>query len=211
MHHYNYVKNEKRETKRKMKSHERSYLQDSIKLPNIIDAKIQPLFKFPEELEDVSLRKKLKLKNNGAGSVKEKENKILSKHSYTEQRLKKEQFRRQLIELIVKPELSEERLDSRDKDINRYYYYVQNGINTVHVTTLEKRIIDNIMILISPQFRNRFNEFLNTLLKEVENEFIVSMKKSIVEFAFKDPFENEFSQVFRIFNSFIYGQYLWNF
>ncbi|XP_051168782.1 dynein axonemal heavy chain 7-like [Leptopilina boulardi] len=195
--HSNYMVDEKCKGKKKMKSQKRSaHLLNTIKLPNIINTKIEPLFKFPDDLlEDVPLRKKLKLKNNESELSKKKEKKCLLKYSYTEERLKKEQFRRQLIELIVKPELSEtERLNSRDKYINRYYYYIQNGINTIHVTTFEAKIVDNIMILISPQFRNRFNESLNNLLKEVEDEFIVSMKKSIVEFAFKDPFENEFPQ-----------------
>lgn len=193
--HSNKVENEKRENKKKMKCHKK-IPQDSIELPNIIDAKIEPLFKFPNELTGkLLIKKKFNLPNNELGISKKQGNKILSmKNSYTQQRLKREHFRRHLIELIVKSEHSGDDDDdddeilnsSRDIDINRYYYYIQNGINTVHVTTFEKNIVDNIIILVSPKFRNRFHESLNNLLKEVEDEFIISMKKSIVEFAFKD-------------------------
>lgn len=169
--------------------------QESIKLPNIIDTKVEPLFKFSDELSNVPFCKKFKSKDKCSEFPKKREKKVSSKKSYTEQRLRREAVRRYLIELIVRPELFEDGINSGDKDINKYYYYIQNGIDTIHVTPLEEKIIANIMILIPKEFRHRFLEFVNDLLKEVENEFIVTMKKSIIEFAMINPQERDISQV----------------
>ena len=174
--------------------------QESIKLPNIIDSKVEPLFQFPDELSNVPYYKKFKSKDKNFQLSKRKEKKNSSKKSYTEQRLRREEVRRHLIELIVRPELYEGGFDNGDKDVNRYYNYIQHGIDTIHVSSVEEKIIANIMILIPKDFRDRFVDFVNDLLKEVEIEFIGSMKKSIVEFAMTDPLERNFSEVLIEFN-----------
>ena len=176
--------------------------QDSIKLPKIINTKIEPLFKLPDELSQLPCYKKFKSKDSEFS--RKKYRMTPSKKLYTEQRLKKEQFRRYLIDLIVKPELSEKELDNIDKDVNRYHYYIQNGIDTIHVTTIEEKIIQNIILLIPEKFRIRFVELVNDLLKEVKSEFTVTMKEAIVEFALRDPLENDLVQVLIYFKAFIH-------
>lgn len=95
-----------------------------------------------------------------------------------------------MIGLIVKPELPAKDIDlSDDRDVNRYYYYICNGVDTIHTASIEQIFVEAILDLVPSNLRNQFPDFANNLMIEIKEDFIKNMKRAIVEFALTDPFE----------------------
>lgn len=94
-----------------------------------------------------------------------------------------------MVGLIVKPELPEKDADLRDdKDVNRYYYYISNGVDTIHTASIEE-IFTTILDLIPSDLRDQFADFTNKLMLEIKEDFTRNIKKAIVKFALAKPFE----------------------
>lgn len=68
-------------------------------------------------------------------------------------REERELFRQKLVELIAAPDDPEMSLDdlgnnlagefpnNKEKEILRYYYYIKHGIETIHVSPINKRVL----------------------------------------------------------------------
>lgn len=96
---------------------------------------------------------------------------------------------RLMVSLIVKTELPEIDIDlNNDEDINRYYNYIYNGVNTFH-TQIQDNILEKILNLVPYYLRNRFNYYTEDLLIEIRDTYTRNMKKAIVEHALQDPME----------------------
>ncbi|KAK2587842.1 hypothetical protein KPH14_003939 [Odynerus spinipes] len=148
------------------------------KPPKIMDAKVEPLFSLPENLIDCEKYKKRKI---------EKIN--VEETSYTSRRFKKEQFRRCIVGLITKPELSEKDEDLRnDKSVNRYYYYISHGIDTTQIARIGEDVSNKILHLVPFKLRERFADYTNKLLAEIEEDFSRNIKRAMLEFALLDPY-----------------------
>lgn len=101
-----------------------------------------------------------------------------------------------MVGLIVKPELSAKDIDlGDDKDVNRYYYYICNGVDTIHTASIEQVFIEAILDLVPSNLRDQFPDFANNLMIEIKEDFIKNIKKAIIEFALADPSEEYFSEV----------------
>lgn len=158
----------------------------SASLTPFIEAKVEPLFALPENLLDPSVCKRFKRRS--AATVENK----YHPNSYTGQRLRKEKFRRYMVGLITKPEVPEEGLDlNNDRSVNRYYYYIRNGIDTIHVGTIDDDTVSKIVAKVPDHLSTNFNASMESLMKEVRDDFILGIKKSIVEFVLTDPFTDE--------------------
>ncbi|XP_032678015.1 dynein heavy chain 7, axonemal-like [Odontomachus brunneus] len=138
-------------------------------------------------------------KRKGGGELikrKEKARKLYE-GSYTAQRLRQENFRRFMVGLIVRPELPEAGVDlSDDKDVNRYYYYICNGVDTIHTASIGQDYVDAILALVPGNLRERFPDFTANLVAEIKEDFTRNMKKAVVKFALANPFEDYLSEVF---------------
>lgn len=97
---------------------------------------------------------------------------------------------------MVQPELPRVDVDLKnDKGVNRYYYYIRNGVDSVHVTPLDIKALATILELV-PKRLCDFEKLKAELIKEIKDEFLVAIKRSIVEFVLKDPNQEEiFHQV----------------
>lgn len=101
-----------------------------------------------------------------------------------------------MVGLIVKPELPEKDVDlSDDMDINRYYYYICNGVDTIHTVSIEDVFVEAILDLIPSSLRDKFPDYASDLILEIKENFTKNMKKAIVEFALTDPFEEHLTEV----------------
>lgn len=101
-----------------------------------------------------------------------------------------------MVGLIVKPELPEKDVDlSDDKDINRYYYYICNGVDTIRTVSIEDVFVEAILDLVPSSLRDKFPDFANNLILEIKEDFTKNMKKAIVEFALTDISKERLSQV----------------
>ena len=119
----------------------------------------------------------------------------------------REEFRKSLVDIIMHDErktsvrndvddveidvsLSEEPKNI-EKDILRYYYYIHNGIDTDHVAPLENSSLQNVMRLIKERLRQNFPDSVATLSDEVKEDYLLSVKKAIVDFVLRDSREAE--------------------
>lgn len=101
-----------------------------------------------------------------------------------------------MVGLIVRPELPEKGVDlSDDKDVNRYYYYICNGVDTIHTVSIEDVFVEAILDLVPGNLRDKFPDFAGDLILEIKEDFTKNMKKAIVEFALVDPSQEHPSEV----------------
>ncbi|XP_052236951.1 dynein axonemal heavy chain 7-like isoform X2 [Dreissena polymorpha] len=78
-----------------------------------------------------------------------------------------------------------------EKDILRYYYYIHHGIDTEHVAPMEDSWLENVLALISTELKEGHNETIDNLSDEMREDYLLSVKKAIVDFVLKDPRERD--------------------
>ncbi|XP_070188303.1 dynein axonemal heavy chain 7-like isoform X3 [Littorina saxatilis] len=76
---------------------------------------------------------------------------------------------------------------SAEKDILRYYYYIHNGIDTEHVAPMEDSWLENVLALVPHRLKAGHKETIETLSDEMREDYLLSVKKAIVDFVLKDP------------------------
>ncbi|XP_008061721.1 dynein heavy chain 7, axonemal [Carlito syrichta] len=77
-----------------------------------------------------------------------------------------------------------------EKDILRYYYYIHHGIDTDHVAPMEDSWLEHVLDLV-PQHLKVLTDSILVLSDEMREDYLLSVKKSIVDFVLKDPREKE--------------------
>ncbi|XP_014396707.1 PREDICTED: dynein heavy chain 7, axonemal [Myotis brandtii] len=77
-----------------------------------------------------------------------------------------------------------------EKDILRYYYYIHHGIDTDHIAPMEDAWLENVLNLV-PQHLKVLTDSILTLSDEMREDYLLSVKKSIVDFVLKDPREKD--------------------
>ncbi|CDQ57277.1 unnamed protein product [Oncorhynchus mykiss] len=81
-----------------------------------------------------------------------------------------------------------------EKDILRYYYYIRNGIDTEHVAAMEDSWLENVLDLV-PTHLKRLTRTIELLSDEMKEDYLLSVKKAIVDFVLRDPRENDEDKV----------------
>ncbi|KAM6178382.1 dynein axonemal heavy chain 7 [Rhynchocyon petersi] len=77
-----------------------------------------------------------------------------------------------------------------EKDILRYYYYIHHGIDTDHIAPMEDSWLEHVLDLV-PKHLKVLTDSILTLSDEMREDYLLSVKKSIVDFVLKDPREKE--------------------
>ncbi|KAI8819310.1 dynein heavy chain and region D6 of dynein motor-domain-containing protein [Fimicolochytrium jonesii] len=78
----------------------------------------------------------------------------------------------------------------QEKDtMQRYYYYITNGIDTHHVAEMEDQWLENVLRLLPDELKVFHQMTLDTLSAEMREDYHMSVKKAIVDFVLKDPRE----------------------
>nr|XP_033800562.1 dynein heavy chain 7, axonemal [Geotrypetes seraphini] len=73
-----------------------------------------------------------------------------------------------------------------EKDILRYNYYIKHGIDTEHVAPMEDSWLQNVLDLV-PSHLKGYTEIIYELSDEMREDYLLSVKKAIVDFVLKDP------------------------
>ncbi|XP_006814570.1 dynein axonemal heavy chain 7-like [Saccoglossus kowalevskii] len=77
-----------------------------------------------------------------------------------------------------------------EKDILRYYYYIHNGIDTEHVAPMEDAWLEDVLKLV-PEHLKELADTIETLSDEMREDYLLSVKKAIVDFVLRDPREKD--------------------
>lgn len=80
-------------------------------------------------------------------------------------------------------------ITEEDKNLLRYYYYILHEVDDVHAGTLDSDTLKKITGMVSAVWRDRHREYFGRLIEEVKRDYVVSMKKSVVDFVLQEPFE----------------------
>ncbi|KAJ3012302.1 Dynein heavy chain 7, axonemal [Thoreauomyces humboldtii] len=115
----------------------------------------------------------------------------------------RESFRTNLVNMVMQktsdaaPSAEDDDEDREDvpsafqeKDVmQRYYYYITNGIDTHHVAEMENQWLENVLKLLPQSLKSWHQHTLETLSAEMREDYHMSVKKAIVDFVLKDPRE----------------------
>lgn len=148
------------------------------------------IFTLPEHLLKHNKKMKptplIKPKSSTSSSIASSNRKKRQK-SYTAMRQEREEFRKKLVELIASKEddSDDEFPSSGEKEILRYYYYIKHGIDTIHVSPMDAKVLKRVVGLIPKKLMKWKIEFdLN--VEEIKAEYLTAVKKAIVDFVLGD-------------------------
>ncbi|CAK8675251.1 unnamed protein product [Clavelina lepadiformis] len=125
--------------------------------------------------------------------------------SFSHPKKNREAFRSSLVNIIMQNEEKASRPSSTDietstgrpgsptsaeKDILRYYYYINNGIDTEHVAPMEDSWLENVLCMVPKRLKS-LAESIESLSDEMREDYLLSVKKAIVDFVLRDPREKE--------------------
>ncbi|XP_045510942.1 dynein axonemal heavy chain 7 [Colias croceus] len=158
-----------------------------IRMPEDFKIRTQPLFSLPEEVLKLPPARSKAAKIQASKAGPRKRSSVMQ--SFTAMRKAREEFRAKLMNLICQSSPGEDGdsiPSAEEKNMLRYYYYVRYGIDTIHVAPLDNKIILRVHNLIPAKLK-RWKETLFTCTDEMREDFMMSMKKAIVDFVLKDP------------------------
>ncbi|ALC38670.1 Dhc36C [Drosophila busckii] len=148
----------------------------------------QMLSDLPEDLICAKTRERRKR----ARKLEEKEAKGSS--NYMAMRQERENFRRKLVELILHMDDDQDHgpsgnaetpfPDQGERETLRYYYYIKHGIDTIHVSTINKKTLKRITNLV-PELLKKWEVALVENIAEVRADYVFAMKKAVVDFVLR--------------------------
>uniref|UniRef100_A0ABD2X5S3 Dynein heavy chain 7, axonemal n=1 Tax=Trichogramma kaykai TaxID=54128 RepID=A0ABD2X5S3_9HYME len=120
---------------------------------------------------------------------------------YTRVRLRKEEFRKKIVDVVMKQQQQQRHCGDGDGDdddddddeendaklMSQFRYYISSGLDTLNVAPIDAEVLASILALVPAKYKTAHRaDFLKKLVNEVKDDFIWTIKRSIVEFALQD-------------------------
>ncbi|XP_046403325.1 dynein axonemal heavy chain 7-like [Ischnura elegans] len=118
-------------------------------------------------------------------------------------RKERENFRKKLVKIILQGDSkcnvdeldlykdgdgTDQQIPNKEEQmILRYYYYIHHGIDTIHVAPIEVSWLKNIYGLVPLHLKNRWATLVDELTDEIREDFLIAVKKAVVDFVLQDP------------------------
>ena len=71
--------------------------------------------------------------------------------------------------------------------VRRYNYYISHGIDTEHIAPLDRSWIERVLALLAPRLRQDKDDLITCLTDEMREDYLLSVKKAIIDFVLRDP------------------------
>ncbi|XP_030642423.1 dynein heavy chain 7, axonemal [Chanos chanos] len=101
----------------------------------------------------------------------------------------REQLRGALVRLIMQEDSAAEKTATEKDAMKRYYYYIKNGIDIENVAAMDDSWLENMMDLVPDHLKN-FASTIEVLSDEIKEDYLLRVKKAIVDFVLRDPRED---------------------
>lgn len=165
----------------------------SPKRPSLQDQEMS----FPASLIFDSMPKKKKRKPNNKLSQNQGKAKTPTNCELLLEPRQRDQFRALMVDLVHVLEFlpaEEIPIDNLDPEDERFRLYLKCGVETLHAPPLQNSILQAILCLVPYKVKCRFPESLERLIKEVKDNYIQTVRRSIVEFALNKGDLHDFSK-----------------
>lgn len=149
------------------------------------------LFSLPKELvidpKDLHKKNYFTSKTEKHKDTKPDRKSVSKKNYYLQLRKERESFRKRLVEVILENENEDSRscTEAGNKDFLRYHYYIKYGLDTKHVSPINLEWIERIINLIPIHLKTNVDTLMN-MFREMEVNYMYTVKKSIVDFVLQD-------------------------
>ncbi|XP_012251165.2 dynein axonemal heavy chain 7-like isoform X2 [Athalia rosae] len=155
----------------------------------------------PERLLDFPRDKRPRLKKSTPSTARKQQELTFRMNCYTALHKRREQFREKVVRIVSTadrkledccPVNSEHNWLSEDEqELLRYYYYILQGIDNIHIGPIDETVMKNIIALVPIGWREHFPGFIEQLKKDALDAYMLSVKKSIIDFVLQDPHKLE--------------------
>jgi len=77
----------------------------------------------------------------------------------------------------------------------RYRFFATHGIDAEHVAPLDTRVIDDALAFLAPKLKHGRGFMIEHLADEVNEDYLMGVKKATIEFGLGDQRGDEFKKV----------------
>lgn len=86
-------------------------------------------------------------------------------------------------------DMTDDWITEEDKNLLRYYHYILHEVDDARAGTLDSDTLKKITSMVATEWQERHHECFDRLIRETKRDYVTSMKKSIVDFVLREPFE----------------------
>ncbi|XP_046587391.1 dynein axonemal heavy chain 7-like [Neodiprion lecontei] len=160
----------------------------------------EPIISFPEQLFEFPKEKIPRLIRSTPSKARRQQELNFKMNCYTALRKRREEFREKVVKIVSAADETADVcpgdpgdgwLTEDERELLRYYYYILHGIDNAHVGPIDVAVMKNIIALIPVKWREHFPEILKQLEKDALDDYMLSVKKSVVDFVLQDPLKPE--------------------
>ncbi|XP_043945444.1 dynein axonemal heavy chain 3 [Protopterus annectens] len=90
-------------------------------------------------------------------------------------------------------EVLEQQGDPNERDLERYFYYINHGVRNEMLAPQKPEQIEKVMLQLPSELLNnpKMEKLIQLLIEEIQNDYVFSLKKGIVDYILKDPAERD--------------------